>query len=269
MILKRIARTAASSFQKLKWFLEMHTERAALKNIQCDTQLHKGEILIIAPHSDDEWIGCSQLFLNYEDCVICNMDMEGGDDPDIHIQRLRETESLANLFNKKIYLINENKTESLTILIDEIKPKYICVPYYIDWHNEHIAVMKIVQEAGKDYKGSVIMYQVSCPIPADDIDFVLGMSKDDLAQKWSIFRRIYSTQSYLPVTRFICSDRINGKYVDEFAAEAYSIKDYQSWCDNLSRIPEEKECVLLKQSINNLHAIRIVSNSIYRNRCRK
>ena len=101
MILKRIARTAASSFQKLKWFLEMHTERAALKNIQCDTQLHKGEILIIAPHSDDEWIGCSQLLLNYEDCVICNMDMEGGDDPDIHIQRLRETESLANLFNKK------------------------------------------------------------------------------------------------------------------------------------------------------------------------
>lgn len=207
--------------------------------------------LILAPHSDDEWIGCSQIIRKMQNVHICNMDMKGGDAPDCHKERYTEMKNMAEVFSKEIITISQNKNESLSSLLLKLAPDYILLPYYKDWHKEHIEVMCILKNAIQrtGYDGSILMFQVSVPVPLRDCNACIPMSQDEQSYKWKMFDKIYKTQSFMSVKRFMAYERITGGLVNEYAAEVYSCVRAEDWIKNLDKniLPEDERSHILSR----------------------
>lgn len=191
----------------------------------------EGKKIILMPHSDDEWIGCSQILLHSpENSIVVNMNMCGGDDRNLHQIRRREAEAVSERFGYRFITI-QDKLNELKEIISSEKPRCVFLPCYLDWHEEHIEVMRLFQEAALqcDYSGLVGMYQVSLPIPADMINCGMTMTKKQLKEKWTLLKHMYRTQSFLPVKRFMLNEYINGGITNEYAVEAYSVCSFDKW----------------------------------------
>ena len=93
----------------------------------------------------------------------------------------------------------EDKVIGLVSVIKEFKPNVIYVPYFIDWHEEHILTMQLLASALKELlknlreKILVAMYQVSVPIDSCFINASIPMNKKDLIKKWEVFKSFYKT----------------------------------------------------------------------------
>lgn len=223
-----------------------------------------GKSLILVPHADDEWVGCSQVIINNNsDIVLYNMDMQGGDSSDIHITRKKELEKMAYKYKLKLQdNIGkvEEKVDNLEKKIEEFKPDLIFLPFFIDWHEDHIAVMNILREAlrniPKNINIKIVMYQASVPIPEQYITTCIGMERRTQIDKWKTFRDIYPTQAFFPVKRFCCNEYINGGIINSYAAEVYSCMDINEWLSDFSIIPDRKERINIINSFRNVKKIR-------------
>lgn len=249
--------------RNIKWKRDADYCRKKI-NRQDISSVPEGKKIILMPHSDDEWIGCSQILINNsKDSLVVNMDMNGGDNQDIHQVRRREAESVSEKYGYRFITIQDKLNELIEVISAE-KPKCVFIPCYLDWHEEHIEVMKLFQEAALqcDYSGLVGMYQVSLPIPTDMINCGIPMRKKQLKEKWSILKRMYRTQSFLPVKRFMLNEYINGGISGTYAIEAYVICGFQEWktkwATNLFTEAKKKACV---DNLQNIKYIRTMLQS--------
>lgn len=216
------------------------------------------KFLILAPHSDDEWIGCSQIIQKRRNICICNMDMSGDDNSNIHKERFQEMSNLAEYFQRNFVSVGQDKVASLSKYITMYSPDYILLPYYKDWHREHIEVMSLLKDAINlcEYNGQILMYQVSVPIPLYDCNTCISMTKDEQKYKWKVFRKVYKTQSFMPQNRFAAYERVDGGLVRSYAAEVYSM---YSVCDWVYSIDQDQFCDEEKRTItNNLNDVAFV-----------
>lgn len=199
-------------------------------------ELINRNILILAPHSDDEWIGCSQLLINKNNNVtVLNMDMSGGDNQNLHKIRFEEMMNIAKIYKYKLISVKGSKKKFLVNYLKENQVDIIFVPCFYDWHFEHIKVMKILENAAIEakYLNFIGMYQVSLPIPYQLITHGAIMDKSILRNKWNILKKYYPTQKFLPTKRFILNEKINGAIANCYSLEAYSILDFNLWQINL------------------------------------
>lgn len=232
-----IYRRLYSLFQLIKWFIQTFYLRN--RNVYSEVCYNdiKGKVLILAPHSDDEWIGCSQLMIDDSiDVTVCNMDMPGGDSLELHQMRREEMELVAHVCSREIMTLNEEKIKSLKCVIENVRPNFICLPFLIDWHSEHRKVMGFLSQLSlytqlNDVK--IIMYQVSVPIPLFFINYVKIMSYKRWRNKWSFFKQYYSTQTYIPYIRFSLNECVNSNITRRrtIAAEVFSIMSFSRWQD--------------------------------------
>lgn len=223
-------------------------------------------ILILAPHSDDEWIGCSRLMKNYPNTVICSMEMEGGDNKQKHAERIAEMQKVAGLHDCRLETIQSNKVQSLIELIHRFKPYYICVPCIFDWHPEHIQVITYLKEAliHSDYNCEVLSYQITVPMPIEMCKIVIPLSSSDQIEKWKIFSAYYNTQSFMPIKRFMKQEEINGAICKSFAAEVFYNLPAKEWVKHVSDYHlDNEEQELVKRSFNRIRPIREVVETIY------
>ena len=150
----------------------------------------QGATLVLAPHSDDEWVGCSQVLLRHNNVSICYMNKAGGNTENIRSLRLDEIKSTAARCENVLYIANN--TQELIDVIQKVRPNTIFVPYYIDWHLEHIEVMETLKEALKMFSDfgtiNIAMYPVSVPMASKKINAFIPMSKSDLRDKWRYFQ---------------------------------------------------------------------------------
>ena len=145
------------------------------------------------------------------------MDMNGGDSESVHSLRFSEMKMAANCFKHDIITVKSDKDHALATLINEIKPDFIFVPHYIDWHPEHIEVMKLLASSLENINTDrlkIVMYQVSCPI-LYGITHALPMTKKEWKRKWMFFKEHYPSQLYISHQRFSLNEVINGKYIKE------------------------------------------------------
>ena len=64
----------------ISWVVDTRKNRALIKPQKYFSIEKSAKVLILSPHSDDEWIGCSQISINCPNTTICSMEMEGGDE---------------------------------------------------------------------------------------------------------------------------------------------------------------------------------------------
>lgn len=263
----RIKRIIKRRMTMRSWGKEAKELRAKIKPLGLAAIPDSAKMLILAPHSDDEWIGCSQIIINCPNTTICSMEMEGGDDIQKHNERIDEMRNIANLFSREFLTISSDKQQSLVSIIKKLSPDYICVPSIYDWHPEHIQVIDFLKEAilQSEYTGKVLSYQVSVPIPIPLCHVAFPMSSEEQAYKWKIFSEYYTTQAFMPVLRFKKQEEINGILCDAFSSEVYSCHNAQDWTRHVtSATLGNEDTLLVKSNLNNISAIRAIVENIFK-----
>lgn len=258
-IIKKTVSAALSFRNKLSWACSTYYFKKKSIKSNIDTAFPGGTKIILIPHADDEWIGCSTIIRTYNDVLLCDMDMDGGDSKSLHAVRKNELQSIAELYKKEIICIFEDKVNHLLEIIELKKPAYIFLPYYVDWHKEHIMVMDLLEEVLSQYASDVFicMYQVSLPIADSQITHVLPMSKKSFLEKWDTFMRVYKSQTHLPIGRFGAHEKIAGALTNSFSAEVFCVKTKLEWLNQKNKWllteEEKKECFT---AINDIRKIR-------------
>lgn len=251
----------------MKWLLEANYIRSISRKADVNPIDTSKKYLILAPHSDDEWIGCSQIIINCPNSIICNMDMQGGDSVEVHKQRFAEMSSVADRFGRKLITISNDKIVSLQNVLDQEHPDYVLVPHFIDWHTEHHQVMNILKKLvlNERYSNKILTYQVSVPFVNRNGCLYSTMTKEHQEHKWNIFTEHYKTQNFMPVDRFKVNEYINGVYVSPYAAELYMLYDADDWAIAVDDFVKHiDKCYVLKENINSIIGIRRVVSSIYK-----
>lgn len=218
--------------RNIRWKYDAKKCREELKAKRISKEIEiKGKIVVLMPHSDDEWIGCSQILKKAAHNVfVINMDMLGGDNRDVHLERRKEAENSADRFGYE-FLNMDNGDNSLEMCLIKIQPDCVFLPCYLDWHDEHFKVMEIFMNVAEKigYSGRVAMYQVSLPISISLINYGIPMDKKEWKNKWRFLKANYKTQRFLPITRFSLNEYINGGLFDCFSAEVYSVSTFSEW----------------------------------------
>lgn len=260
-----ILRKVKSVFRILSREREWHRDSRSCRKKLLPKQLQDipvGKKLVLMPHSDDEWIGCSQILLYQpEQTMVINMDMSGGDDKQLHLLRRKEAESVAKKYGYRFSTVQNRLSDLKQIMLDE-KPSCVFLPCYIDWHKEHIEVMRTFHEAARQvhYSGMVGMYQVSLPMPEKLINAGKRMSKRQWREKWKSLTKMYKTQAFLPVKRFMLNEYINGGVSNSYSLEAYCLLNFQEWDWALRHGIMSDECQ--KKVMRHLQEIRNVRQII-------
>lgn len=225
--------------------------------------------LILIPHADDEWVGCSCIINNVSDVLLVNVDMQGGDSGDLHKERLHELNKVADQFNKTLTTLPFPKEESLRAIVDRFRPTHIYVPFFFDWHQEHIQTMFLLKDALRSltFNTTVAMYQVSLPIIPEMVTHYIPMNKDTFVNKWKFFECIYKTQLGIPYKRFSINEKINGAYVGSYAVEVFSYMTKDEW---LRMIDDwtltNEEMALIKTNLQRIRKTRVLLKSFYNKR---
>lgn len=262
-MLKIVAKKIKSFYRNLKWSCQALFVRCRLKT-KSVMSLDDADVtyMVLIPHADDEWIGCSQIIRKMKSVLLVDTDMDGGDTPSIHNKRKDELRRISEMFNHPLYIIGKNKANDLLQIIEQKSPNYILVPFFYDWHPEHIMVMNVLEQLLKSetLKSNVLMYQVSVPIGTKWINRVMPMSKQDLKEKWNVFKNVYKTQLHLPSFRFAMNEHINGFFSRSFAAEVFVHLTGKEWLDQKTNITEKalKDKELILSNLNNIQKIRTI-----------
>lgn len=262
LFLKRLIAVIKTLYRKVKLridFVFLRSKVALNTNIN---EIPEKSIFILAPHADDEWVGCSQILSHMENVVICNMSMSGGDSIDLHKLREQEMQNIAQIVKKKLVTIEETrekKVVTLKKLLEENKPEFIAVPFFFDWHKEHIEVMRILRDVIVDMSIdlNILMYQVSVPIPEQYINYCSRMTRKEHKDKWQVFYKVYQSQLIIPWKRFQYNERILGKMCGAYAAEVFCVESSNDWKRKLEeRILREEEQKEIKAKLQDIVVIR-------------
>ena len=164
------------------------------------------------------------------------MDMSGDDSDSLHQERYIEMQSVQKVYKHQLITIKDNKVDCLNALIKEVTPDFIFIPHFIDWHPEHIEVMRILSLTLKKITDNhiiIVMYQVSCPI-LSGITHAIPMSKKEWHLKWKFFKKHYPSQLCIPYRRFSLNEVINGKYTKSYAAEVFCSLSSEEWINKIA-----------------------------------
>lgn len=218
------------------------------------------DVLVLMPHSDDEWIGCSSLLKAGVAKTVMNMDMPGGDNEGTHSLRRREAERMAERYGYQLLPYSRDALQKWL----EVSAATVAVPCFIDWHPEHHRVMDLFRDAadGAGFLGDVLMYQVSLPMPETLVNAAMPLSQNDLKEKWTLFYKIYKTQRFMPTKRFEAHERIDGALCGTYAAEVYSRMPYREWARALDAgRPSQSQRDAWTKAMNDVPAIRSAVNN--------
>lgn len=250
---------------EMKWKSDADKYKRIIQQQDIRREFIGKNIWVLMPHSDDEWIGCSQLLCSQPDTIhVINMNMPGGDDETLHKERKRELMEMAEKFGYRVTLVEDS--EHLCSLLIKEAPEIVFLPSFLDWHTEHHLVNEEFEEAAKRvaFSGDIGMYQISIPLPVEFINAGCSMTKEELLNKWRLFGEVYKTQTILPQKRFQLHEIINGAVSGSFALEAYSILSFEEWISFKERFSlDDLEIDQIKANINDIDVIRqIIENKV-------
>jgi len=165
--------------------------------------IENGKILVIAPHADDETLGCggTLALLKQKGCqikVVFVTDSAGAGSLGKDAATIRRRESIAALAILGIDDIEhlnepdgsfhnsscfENKIDNL---LNNFNPDWLFLPSMLDYHRDHIAIGHAVLCCWRNNRSQcrAFVYEIWCPLPATsivDISSVIDLKKQAIA----------------------------------------------------------------------------------------
>lgn len=138
-------------------------------SLPLEENLPAKKVLVIAPHQDDESIGCGGTIIKHVkeggtvEIVFCTSGEK---------ERMDETEKAVKILGSKInhflqfdirslYNNASKLAERFTEIFNRIEPEIIFLPFMIDNHQDHIAVSRAFVKAYKKKKINSLVYAYS------------------------------------------------------------------------------------------------------------
>lgn len=197
-------------------------------------------LLVLAPHSDDESIGCGGLLLSYpaQAEVICLTDGSRGDPsiPREELITIREGElaqalAFAGVERFRFLGIPDQgmaKGYSHFSAIDLAQVDYVCLPNFLDQHPDHKAVTHLLQQllTEKDYnpKLKIVFYEVWGALPV--WNYYTDLPSELLARKDKMIGHFASQIKHINYAERLTGLHVyRGIVVGKPAVEAYLVMD--------------------------------------------
>jgi len=229
-------------------------------------------ILIIAPHADDEWIGCySILKIKHANITCCYMNMYGNDYSENNIQtRRQEIMGSSQYWNFDLRIVGNDCVEFIKECVKGNNKCFIPSPY--DWHPEHRKTFCKFYEAYSQLntreKDGIEVYYYSISVPHSNREKLnyIPLTKEDVNHKWKEFNNIYTSQSFMPSYRYKLQLRLVPQNIGYAAQLFIRVNDERIQNDyNLINNPyiEEKLNDSSHYIYNILKSREIVNNIFY------
>ncbi|MDR1417857.1 MAG: PIG-L family deacetylase [Endomicrobium sp.] len=171
-------------------------------SIPKEDSLYVNKVLAIAPHQDDEAVGCAGTLVKHVksgghlEIVFCTKDSQ---------ERMEESKKSAEIIGSKKnhYMhfparsLNGNKDfrENLENVLNAVKPEAIFLPFFFDKHDDHIAISWALNKIKKKINLDFIVYAYSVWSPLNPNCLF------DISKEWDIKRQAIECYKTQLVTR--------------------------------------------------------------------
>lgn len=228
------------------------------------------KVLILCPHADDEWIGCSSIIASGKYKVDVLYYQLYGYNKTEENKRVRDAEIAQCAVDHGFTLLTtERITETLRELVMSRQYDAVFVPSPIDWHWEHRFVFntiaEIVLDLDTEISTQIFLYFISVPNNHENGVCISYLDKDMQHHKWDYFDKNYVSQK-MPDKRYMLQEQLNVTDGTHHAAEVFQLLNKQQ-IECLSRFIGKTENTVrldsLKNEINDIFRIRMYSKQIY------
>lgn len=246
-------------------------------------------ILILAPHIDDETIGCGGAILKYQDqgidpyVVFLTKSQKKGSkasEEDIASERREEAYTLFNklgISRDKLFFLSGRDGDlrssdiegELTKVIEETKPDTIFLPIFLDTHKDHYAanikLLQVYRERPDLFPDTEIyMYEAQSPITQVYSNISLDIS-DKFQKKMELLEIFVSQKTDFTYVRNL--NRINGLGLGVKQAEVFLNLEISDYIDLLNSFKSSSQDYYklrkkLKMNSNNLTLIESYRTSL-------
>ena len=141
------------------------------------------KVMVVAPHPDDETLGCGGTILKHRDSgdrvywlIMTSISTEEGYEASLVKARQKEVAAIQKAYGfngsfsldvptTKLDTIPQGElVRRISGIMDRIKPEYVYLPYRNDIHSDHQVTFAVVQSAIKTFRvptiKKVLMYEV-------------------------------------------------------------------------------------------------------------
>lgn len=228
----------------------------------------EGSILIVAPHADDELIGCHQIISdsNIEATIFYCGFLGGNNSKENRNVREREIRTYANSQHRNLVIsTSDNIEKDIEEVIKDQQPALVFLPSFIDWHPEHrlinLLFANVIRKIG--FQCKIGWYHVSLPIPAVAVNFMSPMSEEQFHYKWRMMVQCYPSQLHMDIKRFKFIERLvkNSSY----AIETYYLQTVEKWYQSLDTLqPNENLMDEMKHTLGQIDIMYKQTKKFYK-----
>jgi LmbE family N-acetylglucosaminyl deacetylase len=163
--------------------------------------LYGNKVLVIAPHQNDEAVGCAGTVIKHVkagghvEIAFCTHDTS---------ERMKEASRAVSImgsqknhymqFSVRALSGNKNFENSLALIINKVEPDAIFLPFWFDKHSDHIAVSKAIINIKKKINLNFMVYSYAVLSPLNPNCFF------DISDVWELKKKMiecYKTQTAL------------------------------------------------------------------------
>lgn len=261
-------------FSCFKWwrFYRNSISRPSKKNYTISNEWYNNDkILLIAPHADDELLSSYALLNNASNIAVYYCGFTGTNNSEENKEiRYEEINKLCDKL-KIPFIYGGGTCENLSQVIGNYK--ILVIPSVVDWHPEHRKVSYLLSDIlyRTGFTPSIYTYSVTVPNESGSTVLCIPMTKNQQNNKYELFREIYTSQSFMPLYRFIINERINGYSVSSYAAETFRYRSLEKWFKEISLfrkaendgVGDFKEMLYKLKAIDDMEKIRSASKALY------
>lgn len=223
-----------------------------------------GPTLIIAPHADDELIGCYNYIKRHRDDVIVLYCGLLGSNKDTANARIRKDEFIefCSKVSAQYVVLEKASVESIKAILCKYDFDNVFIPSFIDWHVEHRWVNEALLQILEQIKLiNIVWYQVS--VPLYKINYIEGENKADYLEKWRVFADCYKSQKKINTSRFKFVERRGWNHF--YAIEPYYCQSPDVFKQNLGKLSKNTiQLNQLKKVLNDYGKVVGLSAIIYK-----
>lgn len=221
-------------------------------------QLSLNKVLILCPHADDEWIGCSSIIKTCKADVLYSRLYGYNTNEDNRLTRDKEI-TQCSCDNNFTLITSDCINTTLSEMLSKNQYDAIFAPSPIDWHWEHRYVFDTLVEALSTVpdcvRNQIFLYHISVPCVDSDGIYAAFMDNNAQKQKWSYFDLNYVSQK-MPDKRYKLQERLNASNSGYCSSELFKKVTTQ-------------ELLILSRYIHNnsniefLNSLKLIINDIY------